>query len=199
MLTIEADYIGGDPDVVSLISAMGFLVEEDGVFTFTQTTVDVTGLMGSSGKKHKGPNITYEVGEVLTVISGDANHMRMLTRLAVGEAIGGSIGGLIGASGGKRNQELALVCQRDGFTFVATFRVAPDDARRFIDTLQSERKARGEGPLPSPEEVIGGGAASDTATSGVGDATLVEIRDLLVEQNLLLSGIAERLDHERVI
>ena len=199
MLTIEADYIGGDPDVVSLIGAMGFLIEEDGVFTFTQTTVDVTGLMGSSGKKHKGPNMTYEVGEVLTVVSGDANHMRMLTRLAVGEAIGGSIGGLIGASGGKRNQELALVCQRDGFTFIATFRVETDDGRRFIDTLQSERKARGEGPLPSPEEVIGGGAAIDAATSGTGDATLVEIRDLLVEQNLLLSSIAERLDHERVI
>ncbi len=53
-----------DPDMVALIGASGELQENDGVFTFRQTTVDVGGLMASSGKKRQD-QMTYTVGEVL--------------------------------------------------------------------------------------------------------------------------------------
>ncbi len=195
MLTIEADYIGGDPDMVGLIGASGELQEDNGVFTYRQTTDDVRGLMASSGKKRQD-KMTYTVGEVLTVAAGDANHMRMLTRVAVGEALGGGIGGLIGAASGKRNHELALICRRDGFDFMPTFRVTPEDSRRFIDTLQRERRERGERPLPSAEEVLGVEAA--TARGGDGDAaTLSAIQSLLVDQNTLLSQILTELKNSR--
>jgi hypothetical protein len=193
MLTIDADYIGGDPDVVGLIGAAGTLGEEDGVFTFRQTTVDAGALMSSSGKKAR-EEMRYGADEVLTVVTGDANQMRMLTRLAVGDAIGGGIGGLIGASGGKRNQELALVVRRDGFDFIATFRVSPDDARRFIDTLQRERRERGLGPLPSAEDALGVSAAPSAGTDA---EVLVDIRTLLQEQNDLLRAVLHELGSQR--
>ncbi len=50
--------------MVALIGASGELQEDGEVFTFRQTTVDVGGLMATSGKKRQD-QMTYTVGEVL--------------------------------------------------------------------------------------------------------------------------------------
>jgi hypothetical protein len=195
MQRIRADYAGGDPDGVNFIGISGTLIEDSGGIRFVSTLAErrgAAGLMASQGNDEL-EIVRLEPSEVLTVGAGEVNYMRMLTRTAVGESIAGGWGGIIGAATGKRNHGLVVVARRDDFTFTVNFTVAPTDARKFLDTLQRERRNQGLGSLPTIEDALGTDPAVDPAEAHAAQlGVLNDIRLLLEEQNALLRGLAGR-------
>ena len=193
MQRIGADYAGGDPDSVNYIGVSGALIEDDGGIRFVSTLAErrgAAGLMASQGNEEVDI-VALVPDEVLTVGVGDVNHMRMLTRAVVGESIAGGWGGIIGAATGKRNHGLVVVARRDEFTFTVNFTVSPTDARKFLDTLQRERRDKELGPLPTIEEALGVDPVIDTSEAHATQIELLaDIRALLQEQNALLRALA---------
>lgn len=195
MQRIGADYAGGDPDSVQYIGVAGTLIEDGGAITFVSTLAErrgASGLMASQGNDEL-EIVALSAEEVLTVGAGDVNHMRMLTRAVVGESIAGGWGGIIGAATGKRNHGLVVVARRDDFTFTVNFTVTPTDARKFLDTLQRERRDQGLGPLPSIEDALGVDPVIDPSEAHATQIEmLADIRTLLQEQNALLRDLTRR-------
>lgn len=194
MQRIGADYAGGDPDSVQYIGVAGTLIEDGGAITFVSTLAErrgAAGLMASQGNDEL-EIVSLLPDEVLTVGAGDVNHMRMLTRAVVGESIAGGWGGIIGAATGKRNHGLVVVARRNEFTFTVNFTVTPTDARKFLDTLQRERRDQGLGPLPSIEDALGVDPVLDPAEAHATQLEVLnDIRALLQEQNALLRDLTQ--------
>lgn len=195
MQRIGADYAGGDPDSVQYIGVAGTLIEDGGAITFVSTLAErrgAAGLMASQGNDEL-EIVALSPDEVLTVGAGDVNHMRMLTRAVVGESIAGGWGGIIGAATGKRNHGLVVVARRNDFTFTVNFTVTPTDARKFLDTLQRERRDEGLGPLPSIEDAVGVDPVLDPAEAHATQLEVLnDIRALLQEQNALLRHLTAK-------
>jgi hypothetical protein len=85
---IEADYLGGDPSELQPYTN-GTLATAEGSLAYT-----VQVLTGSLTSERFDFTIPFD--EIRAMSVGDANHMKALTRTAVGAALGGSAGALLG-------------------------------------------------------------------------------------------------------
>jgi hypothetical protein len=181
MADIGANYLGGDPAAPAGHGAGGKLTASAGNLLFRGQVMD-------AALKSSTVEVTLAKEEIRAASLGNANSMRQLTRAFVGEAIGGTIGAVVGAATGKRDHVLLVACTRDGFDFFCSFAVSGSDGAWLLNAIQAGRKDRGEAPLPRIEDLAGQEArdASDRQA-----AVLLEIRDLLQEQVVLLRQLVE--------
>lgn len=175
MAQIDADYLGGDPAQLARYDGGTLSVSEGTLSFFVQV---LTGHLQS----HR-VEFTIPKDEILAISVGDANHMRTLTRTAVGAAIGGSAGALIGAATGRRNHVFLVAARRDGFEYLASFGVRGDEGTGLLHAIQSGRRNRGEDPLPRVEQLAERDALD---VNGQQLRLLEDIRGLLIDQNRLL-------------
>lgn len=128
--------------------------------------------------------------ELRAISVGDANHVKALTRGAVGAAIGGSVGALVGMASAKCNHVLLVACRRDDFDAMVSFAVAREDGAVIIDALQAARRAAGAPAIPRVEQLTDLEALDmDARQLGV----LEDIRGLLMEQGAVLAEHTELL------
>lgn len=172
---IDADYLGGDPTVLEAYKN-GELSAAAGSLTFLVQIL--TGALSS----HR-VEFTIAKDEIRAISVGDANHMKALTRTAIGAAIGGSAGALIGAATGRRNHVFLVAARREGFDFLASFAVRGDEGSSLLHAIQAGRRDRGEDPLPQVEQLA---EIESLDVSGQQLRVLEDVRTLLIEQNRLL-------------
>lgn len=179
MAQIDADYLGGDPANLTTYEG-GTLTATDGSLSFR---ID---LMEASLKVSR---VEFEIpkDQIRAISVGDANHMRTLTRTAVGAAIGGSAGALLGAATGRRNHVLLVAAHRDGFDFLVSFGVRGDEGASLLNAIQAGRRERGEDPLPRVEQLS---QIEALDVSGQQLRVLEDLRALMIEQNRILSQLA---------
>jgi len=179
--SIEAEYLGGNPDRDK--SMDGLLSFREGALVFGI----VVQTPGAVPPRFETLEWRLDRTEIRAISLGSRDYARMLTRAAAGVLIGGSIGGLVGMATSRRNATMLVNCDRDGFVFTVVFGVLPKEGRQFLDAIQKARRGLGESPIPTIEELskLADAEAQDEQTVILGD-----IRDLLREQVALLRRLA---------